>query len=140
MATITHLHSKARRFLLPIYGPDQAIFTAVLGALVIVGCLAVDPAATPYLAGGAMLGMWFMAGPHAPVLAEVSPSARNVIEEILDAQWKRSATPSCWVPRGPRWLRWGYVRICLEERTDRLIVTGPETNVRPLLAAAGQAT
>ena len=136
MATITHLHSRMRRFLLPIFGVDQAIFCGTLVAVVVVGCLASDPVATPYLVGGALVGMWFVAGLHAPVSAQVSLSSKDAIIETLDAHWRRSGTDRCWVPRVARWRRWGYVQICLQELPGVLIVTGPETNVRPLLARA----
>jgi hypothetical protein len=140
MEEITHLHPRLRRFLLPVYGRDQAIVVGLLITAISVGCLILDPPATPYLVGGALLGMWFVSGPHAPVSARVPPSLKHSIVEILDFEWRRSEIPDCWVPRVARWRRWGYVRICIEEQPGVLIVTGPETNVRPLLACAREAS
>lgn len=125
--------------MLPVFGLDQAIFSAVLMAIAVVGCLALEPAATPYVAGAGLLGMWFVARPHAPVSARLPSSSKGAIIEILDERWRRSGLQDCWVPRSARWRRWGYVRICLAEQPGILVVTGPETNIRPLLAAARQA-
>lgn len=136
---ISHLHPRARRLLLPIYGLDQALVSGVLITTIAVGCLVLAPDATPYVAGGALLGIWLYSGPHAPVVARVSPSLRGRIIEVLDAEWRRSDREDCWVPRVARWRRWEYVQICLLERAGDLIITGPETNVRPLLAAAREA-
>ena len=98
MAEINHLHPRIRRFLLPIYGLDQAISTAALLVIVVLGCLLLEPAATGYVAGGALVGIWVVSWPHAPVAARVSPSLRSSIVQVLDEEWRRSDHRGCWVP------------------------------------------
>jgi hypothetical protein len=135
LVEVKYRHSFLRRLLLPIYGPDQAIFTAVVISLVALVCFSLEPAAAPYVIGGSIIGGWLKSYPHAPVSVRVPNSRRVAATRILDTHWHRAETGDCWVPRASRWRRWGYVKICLKDASDgELIISGPRANVLALVA------
>jgi hypothetical protein len=134
MAKITYRHSLMRRMLWPMYSIDQTFFTVVMLGLVAAATFLFYAEATFFVVAGCVIAIWGLSFRHAPISARVRGSARPRASEILDNYWAPSARRECWVPRAARWRRWNFVEICIATAGDDIIISGPRSNVIPLIA------
>ena len=137
MTEITHCHALSRRVLWPIYSADQAILTvAVIGAIAALFAL-LDSRAAPFVTVGSIIVVWILNYRHSPIRVRIPRSVRANAVEILDEYWMRTGRTECWVPRAARWRRWGFIEICITDTDNEIIITGPQTNVLPLISDLG---
>ena len=128
MASQARIVSKGgwARGLMPIYSPDQFLFTAALLLLIFVLLRAVEPDAAVLVTFCAGVGASVVAYSARPAFLLIERGRRNAIVETLNSiDYRYIPEREHWVPPIPRWQRWTYNFVTIKEEEAAVRVYGP---------------
>ena len=130
--------NSALRDLVPIYSIGHFAFAAVLVVGVYLIMLRLDPPTAAVVAFGSLLGMAAVGSLSKPSWMLVAVNQADQVESLLAGNHYNQERSGEWVPPLPRWLRWGYNRVCIRREDGAALVTGPATILRGLVVGLNQ--
>lgn len=114
------------RGLVPFYSADQLLFTAGILLLVFVLLRALEPGVAGWVTLSAGVGASLVAYSARPAYLLVERGRSGAIAEMLRSiEYRYIPERDHWVPPIPRWLRWTYNFVTIEEEGARVRVYGP---------------
>ena len=121
------------RGLIPLYSADQLLFTAAVLLLIFVLLLAVEPEAAILVTLSAAAGASVVAYSARPAYLLVEPGRKEAILETLNSiHYRYIPQRDHWVPPIPRWQRWTFNFVTINEDEVGVRVYGPANLLRIL--------
>jgi len=119
---------------LPFYSIGHFAFAAVLVVGIYLVMLRLDPATAAVVSLGSLLGMAAVGSFSKPSWMLISPDQVDQLKRLLGARRYHRESTGGWVPPLPKWLRWGYNKVCIRREDGAALVTGPAIILRGLAA------